>query len=539
MGTFLKNPVVLVKKLPVWFFHLSGKYRKPIKSLTDIPNEEIEQLKSLGIDYLWLIGLWQRSFASEKIKRLQGEKDKIGSAYSIVSYDVDNRVGDKKALDVFLDRLHSKGMGLVVDIIPNHMSVDSKWLIENPDFFMQAKNKPYDNYCFSGVDLCDNEKIEVRIEDKYYTKEDAAVVFSVKNSKGQEWFIYHGNNGEGIPWNDTAQLDYTNQVLRKKMLLLIRDMSKKYDGIRFDAAMLLLRNQYRRLWFPEPGKTASVPSRDSYSLEESKFLKLMPEEFWDEAGRVLKKKGLYIFEVFWGLEKEFLKRFSYGYVYNAAFAHHLALEENAELKNYIKDILSEELRLFFRFLYYLSSPDQDSPLSRYKPMEKYKGACCFMSALPGAFLFTHGQIEGYQEYYPVDVASPSKYEEELLFLWHHEVIAPILHEKKNMGFPELILFFPFFVGDSEDDDVFVFFVKTKTKKYLIAYNNSSQEKKGYFSNSFASRCGERIIKENIVRLITSNFAYELIRKERLVFKKAENCLFLELGPYQPVFFIFD
>ena len=45
------------------------------------------------------------------------------------------------------------------------------------------------------------------IEDHYYDRSDAAVVFKrLDRWTGQARYIYHGNDGTSMPWNDTAQL---------------------------------------------------------------------------------------------------------------------------------------------------------------------------------------------------------------------------------------------------------------------------------------------------------------------------------------------
>ena len=42
-----------------------------------MPDEELDRLASWGITGLWLIGLWERSKASERIKRMRGNPDAI------------------------------------------------------------------------------------------------------------------------------------------------------------------------------------------------------------------------------------------------------------------------------------------------------------------------------------------------------------------------------------------------------------------------------------------------------------------------------
>ena len=81
-----KNELVLIAKNTfVWLFQLSQKYNKTISTLDQIPIEELQQLKELGITGIWLIGIWERSPASKTIKTLYGFTHAAASAYSIYS----------------------------------------------------------------------------------------------------------------------------------------------------------------------------------------------------------------------------------------------------------------------------------------------------------------------------------------------------------------------------------------------------------------------------------------------------------------------
>jgi len=65
---------------------LSRAHDRDIRTLDAIPDEELETLARWGITGLWLIGLWERSKASETIKRLRGNTDAVASAYSLDDY---------------------------------------------------------------------------------------------------------------------------------------------------------------------------------------------------------------------------------------------------------------------------------------------------------------------------------------------------------------------------------------------------------------------------------------------------------------------
>jgi hypothetical protein len=52
--------VLLAKNSYVWLEQLSRKYQRWIKTLDQIPDEELDVLKNRGFTGLWLIGLWER-----------------------------------------------------------------------------------------------------------------------------------------------------------------------------------------------------------------------------------------------------------------------------------------------------------------------------------------------------------------------------------------------------------------------------------------------------------------------------------------------
>ena len=62
-------------------------------------------------------------------------------------------------------------------MVPNHMGIDSRWVIEHPDWFLSLPESPFPAYSFNGPDLSDDERVGIRIEDHYYDASDAAVVF--------------------------------------------------------------------------------------------------------------------------------------------------------------------------------------------------------------------------------------------------------------------------------------------------------------------------------------------------------------------------
>jgi len=69
----------------------------------------------------------------------------------------------------------------------------------------QLDHCPFPGYRFDGPDLSRDPRVEIKLEDHYYDRSDAAVVFRhVDKGNGRHRYIYHGNDGTSMPWNDTA-----------------------------------------------------------------------------------------------------------------------------------------------------------------------------------------------------------------------------------------------------------------------------------------------------------------------------------------------
>jgi hypothetical protein len=111
---------------------------------------------------------------------------------------------------------------------------------------MQAEFSPFPNYRFDGENLSHDPATQIHIEQGYYSRSDAAVVFALERD-GRRRYIYHGNDGTGLPWNDTAQLDHTRADVRQAIIETALSLSRYFSVIRFDAAMTLTRDHYRRL----------------------------------------------------------------------------------------------------------------------------------------------------------------------------------------------------------------------------------------------------------------------------------------------------
>ncbi len=278
---WMPNVVMMAKSTLVWLDQLTKKYNRPITQLDQIPDQELDDLQNRGFTALWLIGLWQRSEASKRIKHLCGNNEAEASAYSLYANEISTKIGGWPALYNLKQRCQERNIRLASDMVPNHTGIDSTWIHNHPEYFIQQSWPPFPSYTFNGEDLSTNPNIEIKIEDHYYNQSDAAVAFKRYDKRtGETSYIFHGNDGTSMPWNDTAQLDYLRKETRDAVIKEIFGVARNFPIIRFDAAMTLAKKHIQRLWYPLLGNGAEIAGRSQYALSQKEFDRLLPIEFW-------------------------------------------------------------------------------------------------------------------------------------------------------------------------------------------------------------------------------------------------------------------
>ncbi len=161
---WMSNVVLMAKSVYVWLDQLSKRYERRIARLDEVPDEELERLARWGFTGLWLIGVWERSPASRQIKQHMGNAEAAASAYSLYDYVIAEDLGGEAALADLRARARRYGILLASDMVPNHMGIYSKWVIEHPDWFIQSGVPPFPVYRFTGADLSPDARVSIRIE---------------------------------------------------------------------------------------------------------------------------------------------------------------------------------------------------------------------------------------------------------------------------------------------------------------------------------------------------------------------------------------
>ncbi len=552
---WMPDLVLIAKNSYVWLDQLSKKYQRPITRLDQIPDAELDALRQSGITGLWLIGLWERSKASQRIKQMMGNPEAVASAYSLFDYSIAQDLGGDAALQDLKSRARQRGIRLASDMVPNHMGIDSRWVVEHPDWFIALDQPPFPSYSFNSPDLSWDARVGIQIEDHYFDKTDAAVVFKrVDKWTGTTKYIYHGNDGTSFPWNDTAQLDYLKAEVREAVIQTILHVARNFPVIRFDAAMTLAKRHFQRLWFPEPGTGGAIPSRAEYGLTKEQFDAAIPEEFWREVvDRVAVEAPdtLLLAEAFWMMEGYFVRTLGMHRVYNSAFMNLLRDEDNGKYRSVMKNTLEFDPEVLKRYVNFMNNPDEKTAIEQFGDGDKYFGICTLMATMPGLPMIGHGQVEGFHEKYGMEYRRA--YYDETPKDWlvdrHKREIFPLFHKRHLFAGVENFLLYDVYTADgSVDENVLAYSNVVGDERSLVVYHNKFADTRGWIRTSaaFAVKTGQgdekvlvqkelhdglRLRNEPETWLIFKDqiTGLEYIRNSRELY---EHGLYIELGAYK-------
>jgi hypothetical protein len=423
---------------------------------------------------------------------MMGQEDAVASAYSLMDYVIAEDLGGYNAVENLKGRAWQRGIRLASDMVPNHMGIDSNWVVNRPDYFLSLDYPPYPSYTFNGTDLSNDPRVGVYLEDHYYNHSDASVVFKrVDKWTGDTKYIYHGNDGTSFPWNDTAQLNYLNPEVREAVIQTIFNIARQFPIIRFDAAMTLAKKHVKRLWFPQPGAGDGIPSRAAFGMTVEQFDALMPNEFWREVvdrAAVEIPDTLLMAEAFWLMEGYFVRTLGMHRVYNSAFMHMMRDEDNAKYRQLIKNTIEFDSEILKRYVNFQTNHDEKPAKDQFSTGDKYFGVCVMMSTLPGMPMFGHGQFEGFGERYGVEYRRPKLNEtpDSWLVDRHRREIFPLLHKRYVFSGVENFLLYDFYEGSGVNEDVIAFSNSYGEDRGLVIYHNRYATARGWIKVSAAS-----------------------------------------------------
>ena len=328
------------------------------RSFASITDEEMQELVHLGFDAIWPMGVWEISKAARRISKVVSE-DWEGSPYAVPRYKFNKSLGGKSEFTAMVRRARQAGLAVIVDFVSNHMAIDSAWIDERPDLFIAS--------------------------DPRVRKQETHEYFLHRSAK----MIAFGRDPFFPPWNDTAQLDYSNPATRKRMIDTLLWISRHADGVRCDMAMLVLRDYIRAQWYP--------------LASDADFDARMAGEFWDEAIKTVKKRRpdfKFIAEAYWDKEP-ILKDLGFDLCYEKRVLDGLVAHDAQQ----VLDRLTQDQSTLRSSIYFVENHDEARAAAVFDAAYNLAAAALILG-LPGSALIHEGQMEGKREKLPVQRIKP-------------------------------------------------------------------------------------------------------------------------------------
>lgn len=350
-----------------WLEELSARHGRKI-ALGNVPDQEWDRLEALGFDFVWLMGVWQRSPISRRMFRTNpanyAEFDKalpgwrlsqvVGSPYAVQQYAPDPRIGTWRELDEARQKLRARGMGLILDFVTNHTALDHPWVESHPEYFLQGTELDF--------------------------RRDPSAFYLVERTENEPLFIARARDPYFPPWADVAQLNYFSPAVREAMIGELRTIAAHCDGVRCDMAMLVLNEVFARTWGGL--LRAAAPPH---------------EEFWPAAVAAL-PGFVWIAEVYWDLEWR-MQQLGFQFTYDkrlydrlrSAPAREVLLHLHADWEYQLKSV---------RFL---ENHDEDCCTTVFRK-QRLPALVTLISTLPGMRFYYQRQLEGRTVRLPISLS---------------------------------------------------------------------------------------------------------------------------------------
>jgi len=119
-------------------------------TLDDFPDAMLDDVAARGFEWVWFLGVWTTGPAARAVSRSRKDwrvgflrdlpdlrdEDITGSPFAIQAYDVSPEYGGAAALARLRERLRHRGLRLLLDCVPNHVSPDHPWVNAHPEYFI-------------------------------------------------------------------------------------------------------------------------------------------------------------------------------------------------------------------------------------------------------------------------------------------------------------------------------------------------------------------------------------------------------------------
>ncbi|GCD47976.1 alpha-amylase family glycosyl hydrolase [Streptomyces paromomycinus] len=388
------QPVVYEVNTRVWLREAGRRTGAPA-GLGDVPKDAWDEITPHGIDAVWLMGVWERSPRGRGIalwdpslrtafdRAVPGveEGEIAGSPYCIRRYEVDATLGGAEGLAAARAELGSRGIGLLLDYVPNHVAPDSPWVTEHPEYFVRGTAD------------------DVRRDPAAYLDTGSAVL-----ARGRDPFF--------PPWPDVVQLNAFEPALRRATTDVLGHIGQACDGVRCDMAMLLMNDIFARTW----GQRAGSPPQD---------------DFWPTVidGVRQRHPGMtFVAEAYWDLEWD-LQQQGFDFCYDKRL-YDRVLNESPES---VRQHLTADETYQRKLVRFLENHDEPRAAETLHPA-KERAAAVLIATLPGATLWHEGQFTGRRTRLPVFLdRRPDEPADTALRAFHERLLAGVHRSGMRTG----------------------------------------------------------------------------------------------------------
>ena len=323
-------------------------------TLDDIPDAELDHIAAQGFDWLYCLGVWSTGEAGPRISRSNPEwrhefqvllpdleeRDICGSSFAVTGYTAHPAMGGNAALQRLRDRLHARGLRLMLDFVPNHMAPDHPWARERPELFVRGS------------------QAQLEREPGNYVAVETALGTMV---------LAHGRDPYFPGWPDTLQLDYGNPATREAMRGELLAAAALCDGLRCDMAMLILPDVFQRTWG------------------------IATEPFWPGAIQAVRERRpdfVFMAEVYWDLEWTLLQQ-GFDYAYDKTLYDRAVGRNGRGIREHLRAGLDYQHHL----VRFLENHDEPRAAGTF-PWDVHQAAAVIAFLTPGLRFFHQGQFEG-------------------------------------------------------------------------------------------------------------------------------------------------
>lgn len=350
-----------------WLEELSAKYGRRIP-LRDVPAAEWDEIARLGFDFVWLMGVWERSPVGRRFFQLDAPSFSgfdlalpgwslsqiVGSPYSVHQYRPDPRIGSWADLDHAREHLRARHIGLILDFVANHTAPDHPWASAHPEYFIRGSQEDF--------------------------RRDPSAFF-LQQTAAEPILFAHGRDPYFPAWRDVIQLDYFEPAARAALIAELREISNHCDGVRCDMAMLVLNDIFARTWAP------LLAGRKS-----------PPREFWSEAIAALPREFVWLAEVYWNCEAP-IQALGFQFTYDKGLYD--ALRDGDV--NEVHSRLAVNAAIQARSARSLENHDEARAATTFGPA-KLEAVATLIATLPGMRFYHHGQLDGRKIHLPMPLA---------------------------------------------------------------------------------------------------------------------------------------